>query len=150
MEFTADQQSQMWPQAAQELTGFAKVLEQKSGLTAAQLRMAIQMADAYLSLREAVWPGKPKWEPTTAEPQQDFFEAFAESLHHPEFYMLRPASEYHEDYSCVLWWHLPICEPPVVDSTIEENERFKDGWFTHWSPLPDCKRLVASDGAEIS
>ncbi len=36
----------MWPQAAGELRGFANALERgKSGLTAAQLRMAIQMAE---------------------------------------------------------------------------------------------------------
>lgn len=31
-------------------------------------------------LREAIWPGLPKWEPTAEAPQQDFFEAVAESF----------------------------------------------------------------------
>lgn len=32
-------------------------------------------------LREAIWPGLPKWEPTAEQPLQDFYEAAAESLH---------------------------------------------------------------------
>lgn len=31
-------------------------------------------------LKEAIWPGLPKWEPTEATPQQDFYEAVAEAL----------------------------------------------------------------------
>ena len=36
----------MWPQAAGELRGFQHALEGNSGLTAAQLGMALQLADA--------------------------------------------------------------------------------------------------------
>lgn len=31
-------------------------------------------------LKEAIWPGLPKWEPTAAQPQQDFYEALIEAL----------------------------------------------------------------------
>jgi hypothetical protein len=43
---------------------------------------------------------------------------------------LRLASEYHEDYSTVLWWNLPVCEPPAVDGV-----EVPDG-YTHFSHLP--------------
>jgi hypothetical protein len=42
----------LWPQAAGELRGFAIALERgSSGLTAAQLRLAIEMADEYYRRR---------------------------------------------------------------------------------------------------
>ena len=37
---------EMWPQAAGELLGFRRALEANSGLTAAQLGMALQLANA--------------------------------------------------------------------------------------------------------
>lgn len=43
-EYTDEQIHRMWPQAEGELNGFANALRNKSGLTAAQLRMALQMA----------------------------------------------------------------------------------------------------------
>lgn len=61
---------------------------------------------------------------------------------------LRPASEYHEDYGTVLWWHLPICEPPYIgagegmndsnaDGTPTDCRRLiEEGWLTHWTPIP--------------
>ena len=79
--------------------------------------------------------------------------------------MLRPASEYHEDYGDVLWWKLPIEEPPYVGSpkdlgiTVEAHTTTRiisqmdqdhdpepvisrisaggwPGYHTHWTPLP--------------
>lgn len=32
-------------------------------------------------LKEAIWPGLPKWEPTSENSQQHFYEAVAEALH---------------------------------------------------------------------
>lgn len=78
---------------------------------------------------------------------------------------LRPIGDYHEDYGQVLWYRLPICEPPFVscpnssdwlletvdgacvsaDSVglgrvrlIPENE-IRGPWATHWVPLPDVE-----------
>jgi hypothetical protein len=53
-EYTKDQIREMWPQACGELRGFAKALSKDSGITAAQLRMAIQLAEeAFYNLKEA-------------------------------------------------------------------------------------------------
>lgn len=81
----------------------------------------------------------------------------------------RPLSEYHEDMGTVLWWKLPITEPPwvgtpndlghtvqiEVTSLTSERVKFQPrrsskhnfdvgGWipryYTHWTPLP---RVVA-------
>lgn len=46
---------------------------------------------------------------------------------------LRPASEWHEDDGNVLWYTLPIVEPPYCGSALDVN--FPSG-LTHWTPLP--------------
>ena len=61
-------------------------------------------------------------------------------------YELRPLSEYHEDFDSVLWWSLPICEPPWVG--VPDCSSWP-GYHTHWSPLPDCNRMVANDGTKV-
>lgn len=51
--------TQLWPQAAGGLRGFAGALERgNSGLTAAQLRLAVQMADAYYAQRTGAKAGE--------------------------------------------------------------------------------------------
>ncbi len=42
--YTNDEIRTLWPQAAGELSGFQNALQAKSGLTAAQLSMALQLA----------------------------------------------------------------------------------------------------------
>jgi hypothetical protein len=50
---------------------------------------------------------------------------------------LHLASEYHDDLGSVLWWHLPVCEPPEVGTSVEElPEGYPDGWHTHFSRMP--------------
>jgi hypothetical protein len=65
---------------------------------------------------------------------------------------LRPLSEWHEDIGAVLWWVLPISEPPYVGSPLDLGKivaRIVDGskvldvlaggwpgYHTHWSPIP--------------
>lgn len=44
--WTDDEIREMWPQARGELQGFERHLSVKAGITAAQLSMAIQLADA--------------------------------------------------------------------------------------------------------
>ena len=65
-----------------------------------------------------------------------------------------PAADYHEDYGTVLWWHLPVKEPPYVGAgagmceTDNYGEPTKcrrlqeEGWLTHWSRLPDARMMV--------
>lgn len=48
----------------------------------------------------------------------------------------RPRSEYHEDFGPVLWWHLPIAEPPFVGQPSDDRWPEEDGYYTHWSPIP--------------
>jgi len=63
---------------------------------------------------------------------------------------LHPSSEWHEDIGTVLWWHLPVQEPPYVGAheCMDERDRVgrptacaqfqRQGWLTHWSYLPNC------------
>ncbi len=74
---------------------------------------------------------------------------------------LHPAADWHEDFSAVIWWHLPVCEPPYVgagpgagemhaDGTLTTCARLiEEGWLTHWSFLPDPRMMVTTDGAVI-
>ncbi len=55
--FTDDEILTMWPQAQTELDGFASLLEQRSGITASQLRLALQLAEKeYARLQAAAAP----------------------------------------------------------------------------------------------
>lgn len=62
---------------------------------------------------------------------------------------------------CVIWWHLPVCEPPYVGFGPGAGECHADGtpttcangiesgWLTHWSFLSDPRRMTATDGAKV-
>lgn len=61
---------------------------------------------------------------------------------------LYPADEWREHAGNVLWWHMPIQEPPFVgpgpgmgecnaDGTPTTCARLlSEGWLTHWSYIP--------------
>lgn len=49
-----------------------------------------------------------------------------------EINKLRPIDEYHEDHGFVLWWKLPIEEPPYVGSP---NCSDWPGCHTHWCKI---------------
>lgn len=67
-EFKPEEISVLWPQARSELLGFAKYLDSRNaGITACQIKLAVQLADRLLAER-AEWcamfgavhpPGKP-------------------------------------------------------------------------------------------
>lgn len=51
------------------------------------------------------------------------------------------AVEYYEEMGPVLWWHLPVCEPPAVARFVDEIDGrfdggYPDGWHTHFSQIP--------------
>lgn len=45
---------------------------------------------------------------------------------------LRPKDDWHEDHGSVLWWKVPIDEPPYVGSPLDTD--FPE-YMTHWQPL---------------
>lgn len=61
-------------------------------------------------------------------------------LHSP-----RPFCDWHEDHGNVLWWSIPIVEPPYVGTALDEE--FDNLWppgrrfNLWWTPLPDAKRI---------
>lgn len=59
---------------------------------------------------------------------------------------LRPRAEWHEDIGPVLWWDLPIQEPPYCGTPLDSDWPCE---YSHWSPLPDPRVFTASDGANI-
>src|SRR4051812_8711438 len=67
----------------------------------------------------------------------------------PRLHVWYPVDEWTESDGPVLWWHLPVCEPPEVGSGPGAGECNADGtptacarmiasnWLTHWSRLPN-------------
>lgn len=49
-------------------------------------------------------------------------------------YETRPLDEWHEEDGPVLWWRLPVSEPPWVGSPLQDD--WTDDYYTHWTPLP--------------
>lgn len=49
----------------------------------------------------------------------------------------RPASEYHEDMGAVLWWRMPVQEPPYIGSPLDTEwvEDGHDAYYTHFTPI---------------
>lgn len=51
----------------------------------------------------------------------------------------RPIAEYHEDMGNMLWHCFPIDEPPYCGMPHDSDW---PGYHTHFTPLPDCNRIV--------
>ena len=62
-------------------------------------------------------------------------------------YLLHPIAEIYEDYDLVLLWRLPICEGPKLGSYLDLD--FDEADYTHFSLLPDCRLMTATDGAKV-
>lgn len=72
-----------------------------------------------------------------------------------ELLKLRPASEWHDDVGDVLWWVLPVEEPPYVGSPLSSGWPFEDfdtgetvpGVFWSRIPVPgeaECAAALAA------
>ena len=44
----------------------------------------------------------------------------------------RPLADWHEEVGVVLWWRLPVDEPPYCGSPLDDDW---PGYHTHWTPL---------------
>lgn len=44
----------------------------------------------------------------------------------------RPLEEWHEEIGDVLWWRLPVEEPPWCGTPLDSD--WTDGYYTHWTP----------------
>lgn len=56
---------------------------------------------------------------------------------------LRLLDDYHEDYGNVLWWVLPVCEPPYCGTP---NDSDWPGYHTHWTTLLEPHDEGANNG----
>lgn len=57
----------------------------------------------------------------------------------------RHISDWHEDDGPVLWWKLPVCEPPWAGTPLDDDW---PGYQTHWTTIvcPDCCGHGCEDG----
>lgn len=56
------------------------------------------------------------------------------------WHRLKPADQWHEDDGPVLWWRVPIEEPPYCGTPLDAL--FPPGYYTHFSRLP---RIIFPD-----
>lgn len=59
----------------------------------------------------------------------------------PAYWTLRPLDEWHEEDGNVLWWIVPICEPPFAGTPLDSDWT---GEHTHWTKI-----LVPICGMEV-
>lgn len=58
-----------------------------------------------------------------------------------ELHTPRPYSEWQEEFGCVLWWLMPIDEPPYLGEPDCSDWPFGPEHYENylwWTPLPDC------------
>jgi len=93
------------------------------------------------SLKEAVWPGKPAWEPTAEQPQQNFYEAFAECLHsqqrvgrvvHEALLELRAAVKAEPTMNNMKYDALGVKVNKAIALGVEEFGASDDSWKDTW------------------
>ena len=70
-------------------------------------------------------------------------------------FKLIPANQWHEDMGDVLWFHVPIQEPPYVGSPRDCNwsdvwpsGETAETWYTHFIPLPPESLLIAQEASD--
>jgi len=85
---------------------------------------------------------------TEAEKDKRIVELERELAEEREVLIVHPVEEWRDDCGPVLWWHFPVCEPPVVGFGPGSGECNSDGtptscakgiesgWLTHWSHIP--------------
>src|SRR5690606_13059004 len=49
---------------------------------------------------------------------------------------VRPFDEWHEDIGSVLWWRLPVCEPPWVGTPLDSDWPYLEHARLAWTELP--------------
>ena len=73
-------------------------------------------------------------------------EALANLLHEAGYTIVPqkafPLDAWHEDIGDVLWWKMPIDEPPYVGSPLDTRW---PGYHTHWTPLSVPHNQFATD-----
>src|SRR5215472_441953 len=72
-----------------------------------------------LRIGQIVQKGRPKGS------EMPDFEAYADP---------HDADEWCEEDGPVLWWRLPVNEPPYVGTPLDDD--WIEGYFTHWTRLP--------------
>lgn len=95
-----------------------------------------QFQSAYSSLNRVIWGYYTLISPSNKliNPDSSVLELHPDLVKLQSLVQLRPASEYHEDMGSVLWWKLPIEEPPYVGTSLDTD--FPKNDCTHFSPLP--------------
>lgn len=66
------------------------------------------------------------------DPDADTIEHHPDRLQFIAAQTARPLAEYNDDHGNVLWWTLPINEPPYVGQPSDDDW---PGYHTHWTPL---------------
>lgn len=95
-----------------------------------------QFQSAYASLNRVIWGYYTLISPSNKliDPTSSTLDLHPDLVKLQSLLQLRPESEYHEDMGPVLWWGLPIKEPPYVGTPLDWE--FLPECYTHFSTLP--------------
>lgn len=107
---------EMFPGAINRMDELGREVEALRAEVKAATATIARQGEELASLREAVWPGKPAWKPTTQEPQQDFSEAFAECLWSNNRLLTKIKVLIHEDEEVGLRASQELAENPIGTS----------------------------------
>ena len=125
--------------AAEEIT---RLRAEVASLTA-QLQSGESFHTVTVRQRDAAWREVETLKATLTQQCKGFradvekLETEAEALRNP---VARPRAEWHEDMGDVLWWRLPVDEPPYCG---QPGDSDWTGYHTHWTPL-----VVPSNAAQ--
>lgn len=86
------------------------------------------------SLIRVVWGMSVVLDPRNqlVDPDEDCIEHHPDRLLLEKARTLKPLEEWHEDDGPVLWWTLPIVEPPYAGTPLDSGW---PGCHTHWTPI---------------
>lgn len=116
MEARYQRYQEMFPGAINRIDELDREVEALRAEVKAATATIARQGEELASLREAVWPGKPEWKPTTQEPQQDFSEAFAECLWSNNRLLTKIKVLIHEDEEVGLRASQELAENPIGTS----------------------------------
>lgn len=124
----------LWPQAAAELRGFAEHLDRKNaGLTAAQLRMAVDMADGYAAERQTRI--KLQEMKDCAYRERDQLVAALSKIFPSHLCMHGEDPSWDADWLNIVCIHIPLTDKCILQAT----------WHIHQSELPMFQHLKMQD-----
>lgn len=59
-----------------------------------------------------------------------------------EIHTVHHQSEWQDDDGTVLWWLMPVCQPPYLGDPTCNDWPFHDGEELYWTRLPNVNKIM--------